>query len=195
MKLRYFDSGPDNGVDRYTVLDEHMDYIGMSSEPFHPQGFCQHGSLENTDFKFTDGLEHIGKEIQLADLPQKCKRVVKIKWNPTKPNVRLHEYINNGEVVITLKPGKTLTYYSGGPHEEGYSRSEEEWEYDDVEDIIIYQHWTQSRDCDGRLDHYTKMALRVEDVVPHTCPAELPWRYISGISGCQRDYNAEAMGY
>lgn len=43
--------------------------VGMSENPFHPQGFGQHGS----------GMpgKHNGKRIKFEDLPEQCQRLVK----------------------------------------------------------------------------------------------------------------------
>jgi hypothetical protein len=42
--------------------------VGMSADPFNPQGFGQHG----------EGMpgRHIGRRIAWADLPSDCKRLV-----------------------------------------------------------------------------------------------------------------------
>ena len=70
-EFKVFDNGGKT-IDRYTVVFNDGDYVGMSESPFHPQGFCQHG--EGLDF---DGdLSHLGKEISLTDLPKDCQKVV-----------------------------------------------------------------------------------------------------------------------
>ena len=71
--LRAYDSGP-FFADRYTVL--RLDWIGadsglvesfhMSADPFHPQGFGQHGSSKPG--------RHLGKRIRFADLPEACQK-------------------------------------------------------------------------------------------------------------------------
>ena len=71
----------DNGgetFDRYTVVydvyetnipsEEMLLCLGMSENPFHPQGFCQHSSCQ-------DGA-HLGKSIELTDLPADCQKAV-----------------------------------------------------------------------------------------------------------------------
>lgn len=44
------------------------EFLGMSGAPFHPQGFCQHGT----------GVpgRHNGKRITFDDLPEDCQRAV-----------------------------------------------------------------------------------------------------------------------
>lgn len=63
----------DNGgetADRYTVIyKKEGDYVGMSSEPFHPQGIGQHG-------EGCQPGEHLGKLIYFGDLPEDCQKLV-----------------------------------------------------------------------------------------------------------------------
>lgn len=75
MNIKCYDNGGKT-VDRYTVV--YLDFpesapktyacIGMNSSPFHPQGFCQHGSAMLG--------RHIGKVIKFEDLPKDCRQVV-----------------------------------------------------------------------------------------------------------------------
>lgn len=74
MNIRIYDNEGET-FDRYTVvyLDEQdgtgkYTYVGMSRDPFHPQGFGQHGTC-------IDG-PHLGKRIEFHDLPQPCQRLV-----------------------------------------------------------------------------------------------------------------------
>lgn len=46
-------------------------YVGMSSMPFHPQGFGQHGELAPQHIG-----KHLGKRIKFEDLPEDCKKLV-----------------------------------------------------------------------------------------------------------------------
>ena len=69
--------------DRYTVCftgnyrrDPYDDFlsIGMSSDPFHPQGFYQHdGNQQHIDHP---AYAHLGKKIQFEDLPKDCQTAV-----------------------------------------------------------------------------------------------------------------------
>lgn len=72
-----------NCFDKYTVvyLDEvdkdlNVTYIGMSDNPFHPQGFCQHGEMKiyNVQYKGRGGC--FDKRIKFDDLPEDCKKAV-----------------------------------------------------------------------------------------------------------------------
>jgi hypothetical protein len=47
-------------------------YVGMSENPFHPQGFGQHGEL---DYRYTVWGTN-DKVIELEDLPIKCQELV-----------------------------------------------------------------------------------------------------------------------
>lgn len=68
---------------RYRARGEQFLYLGMSSDPFHPQGFGQHGyswnliDLDKNGWPIKIGqINHLGKRIQFWDLPEKCKVLV-----------------------------------------------------------------------------------------------------------------------
>ena len=75
----------DNGgksIDRYTVVYAGnyqgrkgiCHYVGMSNDPYHPQGFGQHGeSKEIIDYP---KYSHLGKKITFKDLSPNCKDLV-----------------------------------------------------------------------------------------------------------------------
>ena len=73
--IRIYDNGGKT-ADRYTVV--YMDEpertpgtfacVGMSANPFHPQGFGQHSQAMPG--------RHLGRRITLADLPADCRRLV-----------------------------------------------------------------------------------------------------------------------
>lgn len=84
--VRCYDDG--KSIDRYTVtfpsfciksVDRRFPYreypfLGMSSDPFHPQGFGQHGiSSEQID---RPRYAHLGKRIAFHALPEDCQRLV-----------------------------------------------------------------------------------------------------------------------
>lgn len=78
--VRCYDNGGET-FDRFMVIfskkkigDEFM-YLGMSSDPTHPQGFGQHGF---TKFQPADrpAYSHLGKKIKFEDLPEDCQKVV-----------------------------------------------------------------------------------------------------------------------
>lgn len=53
-------------------------FVGMSQNPFHPQGIGQHGECEIG--------RHLGKRIRFADLPEDCKRLVLMDLADTHSN-------------------------------------------------------------------------------------------------------------
>lgn len=97
--VRVYDNGGGT-FDRYTVVYTGRytgrpaggcEYIGMSENPCHPQGFGQHGEAR----EIIDSVgcrppgigrsNHLGKRIRFTDLPEPCQRVVMtdyvVIWN------------------------------------------------------------------------------------------------------------------
>ena len=91
--VRCYDDG--KGADHITVVySGHYNngrnrgnihpYVGMSSAPFHQQGFCQHGEsqwkcVDVDKWGFAPALGrkgHLGKRIAFSDLPKDCQTVV-----------------------------------------------------------------------------------------------------------------------
>lgn len=89
-KLRIYDNGGAS-VDRYTVVftgnykgrGGRCHYLAMSGEPFHPQGFGQHG--EHHTVIDRPQYSHLGKPIGFDDLPADCQKFVwqdyRALWN------------------------------------------------------------------------------------------------------------------
>lgn len=88
--VRVYDNGGET-FDRYTVLFTgryagrpvgRTEYVGMSENPCHPQGFGQHGEIEGVPdaqrgWPPAIGRKcHLGKRIAFTDLPDECQRVV-----------------------------------------------------------------------------------------------------------------------
>lgn len=80
--VRCYDNGGES-ADRYTVVytgrydcaRNGYQYVGMSENPYHPQGFGQHG--ESTDGPIDrPSYGHLGKRIQFMDLPEDCRKLV-----------------------------------------------------------------------------------------------------------------------
>lgn len=77
--LRIHDNGG-RTIDRYTVVydelvttipDETMySGLGMSENPFHPQGFCQHGEVHPD--------ADLGRQILFSELPADCQKAVEL---------------------------------------------------------------------------------------------------------------------
>lgn len=77
MNIKIYDNGGKT-FDRYTVV--YMDFpehgypktyqaIGMSINPFHPQGFGSHCVAKPG--------RHLGKKIKFEELPEDCQKLVK----------------------------------------------------------------------------------------------------------------------
>lgn len=88
--IKCFDNGG-KSYDRYTVFYHpvryelhpgckrtYYPYIGMSEDPFHPQGFGQHGECPMPP---KEG-KALGHRIKFADLPQPCQRAVLLDLAP-----------------------------------------------------------------------------------------------------------------
>jgi hypothetical protein len=80
--IRCYDNGG-RSYDRYTVAytgryrhktGGEFWYVAMSANPYHPQGFGQHGSSTSQIDWPTYG--HLGKRIAFAELPDDCRKVV-----------------------------------------------------------------------------------------------------------------------
>lgn len=86
--IRCYDSGPDSTADRYTVVYTGLcggDYVGMSANPFHPQGVGQHGNglidrvAKDRKFLWPPAIgkkNHLGTRILFNALPDPCRRLV-----------------------------------------------------------------------------------------------------------------------
>ena len=83
--IRVYDNGG-TSFDRYTAVftkksitnirgDRWFMYVGMSSNPFHPQGFGQHGE-SNWQPVDRPTYGHLGKKIKFEDLPKDCQTLV-----------------------------------------------------------------------------------------------------------------------
>lgn len=89
--VRVYDNGGST-ADRYTAVftgryrkssREDFCYLGMSENPFHPQGVGMHGSSSrpvDTDEKgwapAVGKKNHLGVRIRFEDLPEKCRKCV-----------------------------------------------------------------------------------------------------------------------
>lgn len=78
--LACYDSGPNKGADRYTVLygapfwtpeyGRRVPYFAASAYPFHPQGFGQHGEMPAAN------RSALGSKIRWCDLPEDVRKAV-----------------------------------------------------------------------------------------------------------------------
>lgn len=55
-------------------------YVGMSENPYHPQGFGQHGEIQIPVGYSSDEIAiefaHLGQQIKISELPEKAKQLV-----------------------------------------------------------------------------------------------------------------------
>jgi len=82
--VRCYDNGGET-IDCYTVVFTgrylHKTggsswYVGMSSNPFSPQGFGQHGESNTHQPIDKPSYKHLGKKIKFDELPEDCKQLV-----------------------------------------------------------------------------------------------------------------------
>ena len=82
--IRCYDNGGKT-FDRYTVVftgkylhktNGSSQYVGMSENPFSPQGFGQHGESNTNQPIDKPSYKHLGKKIEFSELPQDCKTLV-----------------------------------------------------------------------------------------------------------------------
>jgi len=117
-------------------------------------------------------------------------------------NARFWDLVNGSWVKITLTPGQSLQFNSGGPCDEGYHYESTEYRHEG--DHVVSDTDTQSRDCDGRLDrtyigkcHITKLRSVDKSEFVQEYPS---WDGIMAPEwvndrSYQRDYTAEDAGY
>lgn len=124
-------------------------------------------------------------------------------------NARFWEWIHDGVVKITLKPGQQLRWGHGGPDDEGWSSECFQWEL--LDDVVLMEYDTDGRDCDGRMSTHQEFWCQRENlmdrvarhygldndgraIVTHENRVVMLPTWQKG--GCsQRDYTAESMGY
>ncbi|HNC58613.1 MAG TPA: hypothetical protein PLP33_24510 [Leptospiraceae bacterium] len=99
--IRVYDNGGES-IDRYTVVFTKKipgyskfwyPYLAMSSFPYHPQGFGQHGesqykTIDVNKWGFSPALgkkNHLGTRIKFEDLPEDCQKLTindyRYYWN------------------------------------------------------------------------------------------------------------------
>jgi hypothetical protein len=108
MKYRIFDNNGET-LDRYTVIDNEGDMIGMSDDPTHPLGFSQFcgnvvDNYMNVSFGYSwrrhcdveKNIRHhlprlvkefeqegtLGKRIRFADLPKNIQQHIRERFTP-----------------------------------------------------------------------------------------------------------------
>lgn len=79
MNIRCYDNGGES-YDRYTIcytrkVDGRYVYVGASAEPFHPQGFGQHGDSPAPIDR--PAYRHLGKRVTFDSLPPDVQKLVR----------------------------------------------------------------------------------------------------------------------
>lgn len=128
----------------------------------------------------------------------------------TTRNARFWIFHNLDWIKLTLRPGQTLEFASGGPTEEGYSYHAQHYEFDTDDGLIRCTEHDNYRDCDGpgeRTISYVcpidQLAAREAEPVTEwiggkivdtgeTRPDRPDWQEERSY---QRDVYAEQMGY
>ncbi len=131
----------------------------------------------------------------------------------TLPNARFWVYVNDNPVKLTLKPGQSLHYESGGDTDEGWCFEYTDWTYTvEADGPYVTREWCQeARDCDGRIDRTTTHGCPVDGLcvicdsacieeVVEIGPTEDDALFVAypmwnKLECSQRDRSAEAMGY
>lgn len=86
-RFRIYDNDGET-FDRFTIIDSKCCrvqgirtyiYLGFSEDPFHPQGFGQHGELSGSSYveHTANNFASMGKRIAGNDLPKQGQRLVK----------------------------------------------------------------------------------------------------------------------
>jgi len=114
---------------------------------------------------------------------------------------RFWVYANGGPVKITLAPGCSLSWSSGGACDEGYSYEQYRWE--NCRDSVTEEFYSSARDCDGRTEHSVEYECTRERLLLGNLPRPdaapfwdgVRWPDWKIVDSCRRDHAAEAAGY
>ncbi len=115
-------------------------------------------------------------------------------------NARFWVYALESWVKLSLRPGESVEWHHGGPHEEGYEFTTDRWELSG-DGVTLYR--SRSRrwaDCDGPGSSWSEDFAAVSSIGPrdpssygYSPEVRIPdWQ--AGDAG-QRDHYAEAMNY
>ena len=105
---------------------------------------------------------------------------------------RIYDVSLDAVRVLTLTEGQEIVVEHGGPTEEGWHSERHTYHLDGAR--VVRESETDGQDCDGRLSTSTVYACPLTDLEAHECDG-LGYPLWSRVTGRQRDYSAEAMGY
>lgn len=110
---------------------------------------------------------------------------------------RFWMYHREGFVRLALQDGQQVEFYTGGPHEEGFTHCMER--YSRVGDVINYERHDWGRDCDGAYSTNYESHCPVDQLAANTdggydgkAPPRPAW--VKGESS-QYDESAVMAGY
>ena len=88
-------------------------------------------------------------------------------------NARFWTWWNDGMIKLTLKPGQELRFWRSERHEEGWSSTLEEYEYDG--DEILSRIIEDGQDCDGRVTRADCYSCPIGELAAHYNPNSNVW--------------------
>lgn len=119
-------------------------------------------------------------------------------------NARFYVWENGQDIKITLRPGESVSWSSGGATDEGWSRDYETWSFDGT--FVYNESISDGVDCDGRLTRECQSICHLMDL--RKCqPTQRDWTSGEDVAWgplvpqwrklerSQRDQFAEAMNY
>jgi hypothetical protein len=107
--------------------------------------------------------------------------------------IQFNYWIGEGFQTIRLTERLAVSFREGGATEEGYSYTDYYFSFE--EGLVRMTLTTEAKDCDGRLESYTKWTCspeKLESKVTEDGTKVPDW---TQVDSWQRDYSAEAMGY
>lgn len=114
-----------------------------------------------------------------------------MRQNP--PNARFWIRYNCDWVKLTIQPGKSVQFGFSRPTEEGYHS--ESWRFDHDYNDVTRSIESNSSDCDGPLDTFTKYRAKIDELADDMSMSGVRFPLWEKVNASQRDHFAERMGY
>lgn len=112
-------------------------------------------------------------------------------------NVRFWFWWNDSAVKLTLRPGQTINFGTGGPDEEGWHYDAETIDYHG--DFLTRKTYSGGTDCDGRLERESRLRCHVLGLrfypYGNDNAQKIAFPKWEMLFASQRDQFAEAAGY
>jgi hypothetical protein len=112
------------------------------------------------------------------------------------PHAVFWTWENDRWLGVHLKYGESITFSTGGTHDEGWTQNGTTYTHDG--DVVRLQWWDSGVDCDGRLDRAGESVCALDQLQSREpIDRDLPMRFPEWVSidEYQRDHSAERMGY